>query len=450
MTICCGNIDDRRAGIAFFWENIGYDACKMTDITTTPNPEITFASLGVAQNILATLDKLGFKTPTPIQHQAIPSAIAGKDLMGIAQTGTGKTLAFGLPLLQRLSEGKARRALIVLPTRELAYQVEESLAQFAPALGIRTAVIIGGASMYQQKQDIRRNPRIVVATPGRLNDHLEQKTITLREADILILDEADQMLDMGFMPQIERILKHVPAERQTMLFSATMPHQIVALANKHLKLPLRIEVAPAGTAAEKVAQEMFIVEKAHKMALLMSVLREHPGSVLVFSRTKHGAKKITHHLRASGFTAAEIHSNRSLAQRREALEGFKKAKYRVLVATDIAARGIDVTGITVVVNFDLPDDSSDYVHRIGRTARAGREGLAISFACPDQTGDVRNIEKLIRMSIKRKALPANMPVPPPPPPMPNGGGQQQFNGGGRSHGGSSRGGFRRGGSRFRR
>ncbi len=299
--------------------------------------------------------------------------------------------------------------------------------------------------MYQQKMAIRRNPRIVVATPGRLNDHLEQRTITLKEADILILDEADQMLDMGFLPQIERILQHVPKERQTMLFSATMPHTIVKLATAHLKMPLRIEVAPAGTAAEKVEQELFVVEKAHKTALLLSVLREHEGPVLVFSRTKHGAKKITRQLLSSGFTAAEIHSNRSLAQRREALEGFKRGKYRVLVATDIAARGIDVTGIAVVVNFDLPDDASDYVHRIGRTARAGREGRAISFACPDQTGDVRNIERLIRSTIPRKQLPPNMPVPPPPPQgtSPQGESGQRSFGGKRSYGGGGRGRFRR-------
>ncbi|HVW66691.1 MAG TPA: DEAD/DEAH box helicase [Candidatus Peribacteraceae bacterium] len=373
-----------------------------------------FDTLGIDPGILQILHDRRFTTPTPIQQQSIPAGIQGKDIVGIAQTGTGKTFAFGIPMLQRLANGPGR-GLVVLPTRELAYQVEESLKIFASALNIRTAVIVGGASMNLQKDMIRRNPRIVIATPGRLNDHLMQRTITLKEVSILVLDEADRMLDMGFRPQIEQILEHVPKDRQTMLFSATMPHEIMQLANEQMKLPLRIEVAPAGTAAELVQQELFIVQKAEKMQLLEHLLQEHEGTVLVFSRTKYGAKKITANLRRSGHTAAEIHANRSLAQRREALEGFKSGKYRVLVATDIAARGIDVAGIAVVVNYDLPDDANDYVHRIGRTARAGREGIAISFATPDQSGGIRTIEKLIRSQLKRKSLPSHLPPPPPLP-----------------------------------
>lgn len=367
-------------------------------------PSHTFSSLGLTPKILEVLHRLKLTIPTPIQHQSIPLAIQGKDVIGIAQTGTGKTLAFGLPMLQRLSQHPGR-SVIVLPTRELAAQVEESLRPFAQALGIGTVVFVGGASMFKQREALRRNPRVLIATPGRLNDHLEQKTVSLKEVNVLILDEADRMLDMGFKPQIDRILQHVPKARQTMLFSATMPKEILALASSQMQLPLRIEVAPPGTAAAKVEQELFIVKKEEKLHLLEELLKEYQGSVLVFSRTKHGAKKMTRSLIANGHKAAEIHANRSLGQRREALEGFKSGKYRVLVATDIAARGIDVTGIEVVINYDLPDDPADYVHRIGRTGRAGREGRAISFADPSQSSGIRDIEKLVRSPLKRRSHP---------------------------------------------
>ncbi len=373
----------------------------------------SFSSLGIMSQILAILANRNFTVPTPIQEQSIPAGLAGKDLVGIAQTGTGKTFAFGIPMLQRLASGPGR-GLVVVPTRELAYQVEESLATFAPALGIRTAVLVGGAPIEQQKRAIRQNPRVVIATPGRLNDHLQQKSITLREVSILVLDEADRMFDMGFRPQINEILRHVPKERQTLLFSATMPADIMQLAHRELRLPLRIEVAPPGTTIGAIRQELFIVQKHEKLPLLAAMLAEHQGTVLVFSRTKYGAKKITLAVRKMGHTAAEIHANRSLAQRRAALDGFKSGVFRVLVATDIASRGIDVTGIEAVINFDLPSDPGDYVHRIGRTGRAGREGCAISFATPDQTADIRDIERLIRSSLKRKSLPALPPAPPPP------------------------------------
>ncbi|MEK7218092.1 MAG: DEAD/DEAH box helicase, partial [Patescibacteria group bacterium] len=259
------------------------------------SPSSTFQDLRIHQKILQVLDGRGISVPTPIQHQAIPVAMEGKDVVGIAQTGTGKTWAFGIPLLQRLAQSGGR-ALIVLPTRELAAQVEEALLPFAQALGIGTAVFVGGASMHRQREMLRRNPRVLIATPGRLNDHLEQGTVTLREVNVLVLDEADRMLDMGFKPQIERILRHVPRERQTMLFSATMPPEILRLASAHMASPLRIEVAPTGTTAANVEQELFIVRREEKLPLLASLLQEHTGTILVFSRTKYGAKKITKQL----------------------------------------------------------------------------------------------------------------------------------------------------------
>lgn len=362
-----------------------------------------FYGLGIAPNIMAVLEKLNFSTPTPIQEKSIPNAIEGKDLIGIAQTGTGKTLAFGVPMIQAALAGK--HGLIVLPTRELAYQVYETIEKLGGPLGVRAVVVIGGESAYRQVQALRRGPKIVIGTPGRIIDHLEQKTLSLGAVDMLVLDEADRMLDMGFAPQLKRILQAVPKERQTMLFSATMPEDIVAMARAYMKVPTRIEIAPQGTAAARVTQEVFFVPRPDKSRLLEKILYEYRGSVLVFSRTKHGAKKIAASVRALGHEAAELHSNRSLSQRREALDGFRNGKYRILVATDIAARGIDVKGIELVVNFDLPDNAEDYVHRIGRTGRAGGAGHAISFATPDQKGDVRGIERLIRANLPLSSLP---------------------------------------------
>jgi len=367
-----------------------------------------FYSLGIAPNILSILDKAGFKTPTPIQAKSIPLAIEGKDLVGLAQTGTGKTLAFGIPLVQAALRGK--KGLIILPTRELALQVEEVLHKIGTPLGLRTALLIGGTSIYRQIQALQRNPAIIVGTPGRIIDHLEQKTVSLRNVGILVLDEADRMFDMGFAPQLNRILADVPRERQTMLFSATMPDNIVKLANAQMKLPLRIEIAPSGTTVEKITQELFFISKNDKSRLLEKLLTEYRGSVLIFSRTKHGAKKIAAGVRALGHTAAELHANKSLNQRREALDGFRNGKYRILVATDIAARGIDVKGIELVLNYDLPTNPEDYIHRIGRTARAGAAGHAISFATPDQKRDVYDIERLMRAALPQKIVPILPPA----------------------------------------
>ncbi|MFA5928468.1 MAG: DEAD/DEAH box helicase [Candidatus Margulisiibacteriota bacterium] len=363
------------------------------------NSKPSFSDLGLSKPILDLLAKMKFTTPTPIQNKAIPMALSGKDVVGIAQTGTGKTLAFGLPMIQILSQGNGM-GLILVPTRELAMQVEEALAPIARAFQIRTAVIIGGASMHHQIQAIKRNPRIIVATPGRLIDHLEQRTIMLFDVKLLVLDEADRMLDMGFAPQIKRVLQTVPAKRQTMLFSATMPGDIVQIATKHMQLPINIEVTPPGTTADNVTQELFIVSKSNKKVLLEKVLQKYTGTVLLFTRTKYEAKNLNRHLQMAGHKSAEIHSNRSLGQRKEALEGFKSGYYRILIATDIASRGIDVNNIELVINYDLPDEAGNYIHRIGRTARAGREGHAISFATPDQGLNIRDIERLIRTEIE--------------------------------------------------
>ncbi len=369
-----------------------------------PGPVHSFHGLGIAPNLLEILDRLKYTVPTPIQLQSIPSAIEGKDVIGIAQTGTGKTLAFGIPMIQRLRQ-TGGNGLVILPTRELAEQVNETFHKIGHSSGLKTAILIGGASMNVQMGMIRARPDIVIATPGRLIDHMERGTITLRAVKILVLDEADRMLDMGFAQQINKILTAVPPQRQTMLFSATMPSDIVKIARSHMQLPVRVEIAPAGTTAERIIQELFMVPKPDKLRLLEKLLTEYRGTVLVFSRTKHGAKKIARSVRSMGHAAAEIHANRSQAQRRDALEGFKSGKYRVLVATDIASRGIDVKNIELVINFDLPENAEDYVHRIGRTARAGSEGRAISFATPDQRGDIQSIERLIRGTLPRKPIP---------------------------------------------
>jgi ATP-dependent RNA helicase RhlE len=373
------------------------------------NEQAQFYGLGIAPRLLEIIEKRGFKVPTPIQQKAIPIGIAGKDLIGIAQTGTGKTLAFGIPLLQRISNVKGI-GLIILPTRELAVQVEESLQNIGKSFGLKTAVLIGGAPMDRQIMAIRKQPHIVIGTPGRIIDHLERKILKLETVSTLVLDEADRMLDMGFAPQIKIILNAVPKERQTMLFSATMPDDIVRIATNHMKLPVRIEIARAGSAAENVTQELFIVSRDEKNRLLEKLLDQYQGTVLIFSRTKFGAKKICRAIRAIGHSAAEIHSNKSLAQRRDALEGFKSGKYRVLVATDIASRGIDVTGIELVVNYDIPENPEDYVHRIGRTGRAGQAGRAVSFATPDQRHKIRDIERLVRMALQVSKVPELPPA----------------------------------------
>lgn len=360
---------------------------------------LSFDGLGIAPKLLEILNELGFSHPTPIQAQSIPVSLERKDMVGIAQTGTGKTLAFGIPMLQLLAIHKGT-GLVVLPTRELALQVDDNLKKIGEKIGLRTSVVIGGEPINKQLKSLKKKPHIIIATPGRLLDHTERKSVNLSTVKVLVLDEADMMLDMGFLPQIKNILNQIPKERQTMLFSATMPSQIVKIAATYMSLPTRIEVAPAGTSAENVEQEIIVVEKEYKFDYLQDILSKTKGSVLIFMRTKHAVKTLTKKLNNLGFTSAEIHSNRSLGQRQEALEGFKIGKYRILIATDIAARGIDVKEIELVINFDLPEKNGDYVHRIGRTARAGKSGKAISFVMPSQIRTLREIEKLINKTLK--------------------------------------------------
>jgi len=363
-----------------------------------------FYSLHLNPILLGVLDSVGFTEPTPIQQKAIPKALRGGDLIGLAQTGTGKTLAFALPMVQRI-KSRGGRGLVLVPTRELAFQVAENFEKLLSAAGLKSAVIIGGASGSVQYKQLKENPDIIIATPGRLIEHIGQKNTDLSDVEIFVLDEADRMFDMGFLPQVERIIRQLPEDRQTMLFSATMPEEISALVRKYMRNPSRIEVSPQGTAPELVKQELYIVERGKKTELLGKLLDTYWGSVLLFVRTRYNAKKIAKLIRSFPHSVAELHSNRSMAQRKEALEGFKSGKYRILVATDIAARGIDVTGIELVINYDLPDEPENYVHRIGRTGRAGHPGHSITFAAPDQEFEIRAIEKIVRKRLSVIDLP---------------------------------------------
>ena len=357
-----------------------------------------FSALQLPPRLLEKLEGAKIVTPTPIQAEAIPVILEGRDFIGVAQTGTGKTLAFALPILAQLR--KDDLALILAPTRELAEQIERVFSM----LGARSALLIGGEGMHHQKNQLKGRPDVVVATPGRLEDHINQGYRGLNHTAIVVLDEADRMLDMGFAPAMGRILSQTPNARQTLLFSATMPREIADLAAKYMKSPARVDVKPSGTPAEGIEQDLIMVNKEEKQEILSQLLEEHKGSILVFARTRYGARKIARYIRGLGHSAAEIHADRTLAQRREALEGFKRGRHRVLVATDIAARGIDVKEIALVINFDVPEKAEDYVHRIGRTGRAGSKGLAIMIATPEQSRDVRDIERLLKVELTVSAL----------------------------------------------
>jgi ATP-dependent RNA helicase RhlE len=368
-------------------------------------PAMKFAELGLSPKSLAALDRAGFEAPTPVQAQAIPPALQGKDVIGSAATGTGKTLAFALPILERLEGKRGTRALILAPTRELALQIGAELERFGHGRHVRSAVVIGGVGMSPQIQAFQRGVEVIVATPGRLNDHLDQGTAKLDQIEMLVLDEADRMLDMGFLPQLRRIFRHLPKKRQSLLFSATMAGEVQEFAREHLQHPVRVEVARSGTTAERAEQQVFLVGEEEKVALLLALLEQDDLSTLVFTRTKRRADRVGKALARGGHQVAVIHADRSQSQRRHALEGFRGGKYRVLVATDIAARGIDVAEIGHVINFDLPHVPEDYVHRIGRTARAEASGRASSFASPEEHGLLAGIEKFTRRAVERAAVP---------------------------------------------
>jgi len=367
---------------------------------------MSFDSLGLSPALLRAVSEQGYTQPTPIQSRVIPVVLEGRDVMAGAQTGTGKTAGFTLPLLQRLSEttppARGRvRALILTPTRELAAQVGESVKNYGKHLPLRSAVIYGGVSINPQIAQIKRGVEIVVATPGRLLDHAQQRTVDLRSVEIFVLDEADRMLDMGFLPDIRRVISLLPPQRQNLLFSATFPNDIRTLANKMLASPVSVEVGERNAAADKIEQAAYFADKGQKRGLLSWLIGSGDWrQVLVFTRTKHGANRLSEQLEQDGFSAAAIHGNKSQGARTRALADFKSGAVRVLVATDIAARGIDIDQLPHVVNYDLPEVAEHYVHRIGRTGRAGNEGLAVSLVAPDERPLLKAIERLLGAQVE--------------------------------------------------
>jgi ATP-dependent RNA helicase RhlE len=411
-------------------------------------PQARFSELGLLPELVEAVAACGYDTPTPIQAQSIPELLKGFDLLGIAQTGTGKTAAFTLPMLQWLAEAGDRprpgrpRALVLTPTRELAAQIHESCVAYGRKLPrLRSAVIFGGVSQKPQEKILSAPLDILVATPGRLLDLMGQKRVHLDDVEIFVLDEADRMLDMGFIRDVEKVIAQLHHERQSVLFSATMPAEIVALTKRILHQPVRVEVTPPAKTADRIEQSVYLVEKADKRELLAELLNDgRMVRTLVFTRTKHGADRVARHLTKGGIQAAAIHGNKSQNARERALDGFKNGKIPVLVATDLAARGIDVDDVTHVVNFDLPNVPETYVHRIGRTARAGREGIAMAFCDVDERPLLRDIEKLIRRTIPivpehpfRSKVPMAAPRAPAAPSR-KGAGPQRSGGGGRKRG----------------
>jgi ATP-dependent RNA helicase RhlE len=367
----------------------------------------TFAELGLDASILEAVADSGYQHPTPIQQRAIPLILRGRDVMGLAQTGTGKTAAFTLPVIHRLMGGPRRtRVLILTPTRELCLQVEESFRKYSTHAPIDVAPVYGGVPMDPQVTALREGVDVVVATPGRLLDHLERQNVVFDELEVLVLDEADRMLDMGFAPQIQKVVAQIPNYRQTLLFSATMPPEVEALARKYLRKPVVVQVARRNSTATTVTHAVYPVPAHRKSELLINVLGQHASeTVLVFTRTKHGADRVVRHLEKAGIEAAAMHADKTQPQRIKALEDFRSGKVRVLVATDIAQRGLDISGITHVINYDVPQHAEDYVHRIGRTGRAAATGDAFTFMDAGEIGTVRLIERVIGQEIPRVSVP---------------------------------------------
>ena len=365
-----------------------------------------FEVFSLSADLQAAITAAGYRTPTPIQAQTIATTLAGRDLIGTAQTGTGKTAAFLIPIVERLRAATGAQhgcALILAPTRELAEQTHQWASRLG--CGLRTTLIVGGVPYGPQCAALRGRPAIIVATPGRLVDHLERGTFSLRDVGIVVLDEADRMLDMGFKPQLDRIMRALPplpAPRQTLLFSATLPPDLTSLARMHLRNPVRIDVGRPATPPPQAAQDVYLVEGTQKTHLLLSLAQRHSGTMLVFARTKHRTDRVARALRSAGHAVQRLHADRTQSQRREALDGFRSGRYRILIATDIAARGIDVAEIQRVVNYDLPHTVEDYVHRVGRTARAGATGHATSFAAPEERAQLHAIERHIGRALQRQ------------------------------------------------
>jgi ATP-dependent RNA helicase RhlE len=365
----------------------------------------TFTELSLSPILKSNLVKHNFVEPTPVQSQAIPPALAGHDVVATAQTGTGKTLAFVLPMLESLLKnrpGNGVSAVVLSPTRELALQIGEAFALMAAGTGIRAAVVVGGMSEHQQLMAIRRGAQVLIATPGRLCDFLERKLVNLGAVRILVLDEADRMLDMGFLPAIKRIIGSMPAERQTLFFSATIETSVAHLVQKYVRNPVRVTVGSTTKPAEHIDLHVYEVDQDRKLGLLQHMLAQETGSFLVFARTKHGADRLARKLIRDGVNAATIHGDRSQSQRNHALRGFQQGDYRVLVATDVAARGIHVEGIAHVVNYDLPQAPEDFIHRVGRTGRAGLRGTATTFGAPSERGEIRKIERMLSIQLIRR------------------------------------------------
>lgn len=377
---------------------------------------VTFTDLGLSAPILKTLSNNDYSTPTPIQQQAIPAVLEGRDIVGLAQTGTGKTAAFSLPILHRLSANiphgpRKIRALILAPTRELATQINDAIWTYSKGLGLRSSFVIGGVPIKKQKKQLADGVDILVATPGRLEDLIAQKSCNLNHIETVVLDEADQMLDIGFMPAIRRLLSQMPKKRQTLLFSATMPKEISSLANDYLTDPVHTSVNVVSKTADRIDQTVIHMENGAKPTAIFKLVQQHPGKrVIVFCRTKRGSDKVAKKLGAEGIGADAIHGNKSQGQRQRALDAFRKGDKPVLIATDIAARGIDIREVEVVVNYDLPNVPEAYVHRIGRTARAGASGFAVAFCSPEEQKLLRDIEKVIKMKIPAKMADGS-PVP---------------------------------------